>query len=419
MKNGLQVVPLKDDSFEGTLRLFEQAFAIQPFGVQIYDAFGEAQYENEQFLRIQRYQQISHTWLTKCVFDVLRHRKDIHVTNDYSVVDITFSALPFGGVLVKMIEKEQCHISPEQMNQLQHHLWQATQLPSQLIATDAVMRGIKIWAKEMANSPVPIAISGATGSGKKHLARWIHAQRQHPVPTYFIEIDGARMTEAYIRSLCHTLLSLSKQEAQQYLAQSTLYIHRLDCLPFDLQEELLLLITHPNFQQYTRIIISLAQSLEESYANSVISECVYDMIEQAVTIPPLYARVADIDKLMSYFLKQKSQQRMSRLTIEQQAWALLKQYAWPCNVTELGQVVDKMAALDTSHITKEHVMAVLPAHFVQSLASEIQSLAEMEKKAIAQALQVFGATLDGKRKVAEVLNISLSTLYNKMKIYDL
>ena len=73
------------------------------------------------------------------------------------------------------------------------------------------------------------------------------------------------------------------------------------------------------------------------------------------------------------------------------------------------------------HITGEDLRPYLDAeHAVQEgVVPEIQLLEEMEKQEIARALKYFGTTLDGKKRAARALGVSLATLYNKLKRYQM
>ncbi|MEG6615629.1 PAS domain-containing protein [Peptococcaceae bacterium 1198_IL3148] len=57
--------------------------------------------------------------------------------------------------------------------------------------------------------------------------------------------------------------------------------------------------------------------------------------------------------------------------------------------------------------------------FIQPIAEHVMALDEMEKIMIQRALGIYGRSMKGKLLVAESLNISLATLYNKIKKYKI
>ena len=94
-------------------------------------------------------------------------------------------------------------------------------------------------------------------------------------------------------------------------------------------------------------------------------------------------------------------------------------YSWPGNIRELKNVVEYIINVVDERdpfISLKH----LPPRFVNSSEKyEIKTLAEMEKDAIKTLMQRFGTSSKDKVKIAETLDISLATLYRKIKQYNL
>lgn len=308
----------------------------------------------------------------------------------------------------------------KEMITLHHYLFNKKQLVRDFITFNPVMRDIKIWAQQMAMEQLPIAICGTQGVGKRHLSQWIH-QQDVASDGYFLQIDCKTMTEQDIRDVLQIISTLPENLLSQLLQNGTLYIHHIDWLSFDLQQELLeLFFDQLNMRHKMRFIISLEHDLNESYKNGFICCGLYKLIDQYVVIPPLAERKQEISSFVSLFIKQASQRKMcQRIKIEKEAIDVLSNYEWPGNLIELQQFIEKLFLAERSIVTKHYVLGALPSSYVEKAEQKLTSLADAEKEIIERTLRICGNTLEGKKQAADILKISLSTLYNKMKIYDL
>jgi DNA-binding NtrC family response regulator len=173
-----------------------------------------------------------------------------------------------------------------------------------------------------------------------------------------------------------------------------------------------------------------------------------------IVVPPLRERLDDVPLLADHFLARFRQQAARRITgFAPDALAAMTRYSWPGNVRELRNAIERAVVLGE----REHVMAVdlppqvlaqvqpprtRPAHPTPPLGSAIstalpavtidqppppapptkpvavpaKSLRELEKEGILAAL---AATGGNKAQAAAILEIDRSTLYKKLKDYDI
>lgn len=139
-----------------------------------------------------------------------------------------------------------------------------------------------------------------------------------------------------------------------------------------------------------------------------------------IVIPPLRERKADIEVLTKHLLS-KICRRLGRrdVDINDKAIERLYNYNWPGNVRELENILERAVLnLKSNTISCEDLMYLSQNESTRSQKNVI-SLSELEKQAIKNALDVYGDSYEAKNQVAEALGISIATLYNKIKKYDL
>ena len=98
---------------------------------------------------------------------------------------------------------------------------------------------------------------------------------------------------------------------------------------------------------------------------------------------------------------------------------ILLNYAWPGNIRELRNCMEfAVNMMDDFIIDSLH----LPRRIQTTISSETDSVEKLdtiirmtEKRHISQAIEIFGDSVEGKKKAAQALGISLASLYNKMK----
>ena len=107
--------------------------------------------------------------------------------------------------------------------------------------------------------------------------------------------------------------------------------------------------------------------------------------------------------------------------VTKKAEYMLLSYDWPGNVRELMNILERTILMSQGEwITDD----LLRPYFDQikikvNSRDAILPLEEMEKDLIRRALKEYGTSVEGKRKAAKALKISLATLYNKIKKYGI
>ncbi|NCB64099.1 MAG: Fis family transcriptional regulator, partial [Clostridia bacterium] len=135
-----------------------------------------------------------------------------------------------------------------------------------------------------------------------------------------------------------------------------------------------------------------------------------------IHIPPLRNRPGDIPALAEIMLDELSRKLKKSLSITRDAVVLLQRHDWPGNVRELRNVLEFAAYLSPDGLIGP---LSLPAGFSpQNAGGPPATLAKrtraFERREILKLLAVNGADLNGKKKTAAQLGISLASLYNKL-----
>lgn len=142
-----------------------------------------------------------------------------------------------------------------------------------------------------------------------------------------------------------------------------------------------------------------------------------------VKLPPLRERKEDIIPIsLNYLERLKTKMTTPLCRISPEAEQAFLNYSWPGNIRELQNVVEYAANLcDSDTLTLSDLPEQMRS-FEQKPAAEKPkeaSLPDSQEKQILDLLSAYGHTLEGKKKIAEELGISLRTLYRKLNKMNL
>ncbi len=135
-----------------------------------------------------------------------------------------------------------------------------------------------------------------------------------------------------------------------------------------------------------------------------------------IRIPPLRERRADIPILAQTILSGLAVKLKRRAEISPEALECLTEHNWPGNVRELRNVLEASVYLSADGLITPDA---LPEHILRRPEQGErlplgQRVRAFERAEIQKVLQRYGNTLDGKKRAAAELGISLATLYNKL-----
>ena len=174
-----------------------------------------------------------------------------------------------------------------------------------------------------------------------------------------------------------------------------------------------------------RVLTATNQNLEAAVeAGTFRKDLYYRIATFPIEVPPLKDRREDIPLLANHFLKKYAGSAMKSIkAISANALRLLTQYDFPGNVRELENTIERAVLLETTELLQP---SNLPTQILSMMSSQpllsspdsigILPFEEVERQILAHALKVMDYNVT---KAAQALKIDRSTLYRKVKLYQL
>jgi two-component system response regulator AtoC len=283
--------------------------------------------------------------------------------------------------------------------------------------------------EKIAKSCASVFISGESGTGKEVIANAIH-ELSNRSKKPFIKVNCAAISDTLIESefFGHEKGSFTgadqKRIGRLELANSgTLLLDEVTEIPINLQPKFLRAIQEQEFERVgseksikvdVRFISTSNRNIKEAIEKNIFREDLFFRLNvMPIHLPPLRKRKEDIIALAHYFLDHFCKKnRKEKKNFSKEAIQKLINYPWPGNIRELSNIIERVVVLDFKGIIEKDDL------LLENLKKEenVISLKKMEKKHI---LKILKEQNHNKTKTAKALEISLKTLRNKLKIYNI
>jgi DNA-binding NtrC family response regulator len=284
------------------------------------------------------------------------------------------------------------------------------------------MRNLLDTVGKVLDHDVSILIHGESGSGKDYLAEAIHAcgnRRDEP----FVHIECASIPAELFESelFGHERGTFTDAHARkigklEMARRGTVYFDELSALTPQLQAKLLRAIQEKRFTRLggsasipfdARVISSSNADLQAMLASGALRRDLYYRINVVtLALPPLRERREDVLPLAKQFLKRK------KLTAD--AERLIASYAWPGNIRELRNALERAVLLAEDNTITASLLPV--GDLITTAARGEWTLADLEAHYIREILR---STRSNYSRAAEILGINRKTLLEKRKRYGL
>ena len=208
----------------------------------------------------------------------------------------------------------------------------------------------------------------------------------------------------------------------------TIFLDEIGEMPLELQPILLRVIEDKCVirvggakvrQVDVRIIAATNKDLlDEVYKGNFRKDLYYRLNVFTISLLPLSERLDDIPLLVDFFVKKYSQALGKRIDrIDQKVLDFFQTYEWPGNVRELQNVVERMMnCVRTNRLTADLIPVDMVCQASETKPSlEIHSARDFEKQKIARLVEMNVS----KSEIARMMKIDLSTLYRKLRRYDI
>ena len=313
---------------------------------------------------------------------------------------------------------------------------------SSIVGKDYKMLRMFELIESVADTRTTVLILGESGTGKTMTARSIHQlsnRRDQP----FVEVACGSLPESLLESelfghVAGAFTGASHDKIGKFLQADggTLFLDEVATASPALQVKLLRVLQNREFEPVggnvthkvdVRLVLATNENLEECVKRGTFREDLYYRINViSITQPPLRDRIGDIPILAGHYLQVFNEQTGRKIAeIDEMAMQAMQHYHWPGNVRELVNVIERAVVLcRQAHITAADLPEKLFANHEHRASIEAHlggaslksALTEPERHLIIQALESSGWN---RQKTAKTLGINRTTLYKKMKRYEI
>jgi DNA-binding NtrC family response regulator len=308
----------------------------------------------------------------------------------------------------------------------------------ELVGASEPMRQIYALIEQVAPSSASVLLTGESGTGKELCARTIHnlSPRKNDA---FVAINCSAIPETLMESelFGHERGAFTGAAARRLgcfeLANGgTLLLDEISEMPVSLQAKLLRVLEDRTIRRLggsqelsvdVRVLAATNRDPQGAVRQGTFREdLLYRLNVITVELPPLRKRKEDIPLLAQHLVAQLAERhrRPARL-LSPAAVEALQSHSWPGNVRELRNVIERAVIICSSEVIERHHLAPYPLEQrAQSRGEDTLTLPvgtpieEVERRMILRTLQ---KTENNKTRAAELLQISLKTLHNKLRLY--
>jgi DNA-binding NtrC family response regulator len=301
--------------------------------------------------------------------------------------------------------------------------------------SEAILR-IYQTIERLAQSDSTVLLQGETGTGKGVIAHLIHRlSARHDKP--FVAINCAGLSRELLESELFghekgsfTGAVTSKPGLFELAHAGTIFFDEIAEMEPAVQARVLTVLEEKRFRRVggvqekevdVRVVAATNRNLQAEIKRGRFREDLYYRLNvMPLTMPPLKARREDVLPLARHFIAHYSQKLNRRVQgVTPKAEVLLESYNWPGNIRELRNVIERAVILCSGNRIHASDLPLGGPELWESVkqdeAEQFLSLDEVERLHIQRILAATGNNLS---RGAEILGVTRSTLYNKMRRYQ-
>jgi two-component system nitrogen regulation response regulator NtrX len=311
-------------------------------------------------------------------------------------------------------------------------------VPDGLVGKSAAAQALRTSIGKVASANSRILISGPPGSGKELVARLIHEVSPR-ARSEFVAVSAAGMAPERLD------VELFGQEGEggrpskigvfERAHGGTLYIDEVADMPRETQGRILRVLVEQRFRRVggdqdvqvdVRVISSTARNLPEEIVAGRFREDLYHRLNvMPIRVPGLAERREDIPELVNYFIERISEsQGLPKRTLSADAMATLQVHAWPGNVRQLRNNVERLLILASGDPETPVTAEMLPAEVATSgsagavgaeriIALPLRDAREVfEREYLTAQILRFGGNIS---RTASFIGMERSALHRKLK----
>ena len=345
-------------------------------------------------------------------------------------------ATAFGNVLARRESDEALHQALREVEQLRDQLHAENVYlraevrekvgTSAIVGQSTALRSALAQVQKVATTGSTVLLVGETGTGKELFATRIHelsARQSRPMVRVNCAAIPATLLESELfgREKGAFTGALARQIGRFELAdQSTIFLDEIGDLPADVQVKLLRVLEERQIERLgspkpirvdTRIIAATHRNLEQRIADGAFREDLFYRLNVfPIQVPPLRERVEDVPLLVWRFIEEFSKAFGKPVeSVSRENMDALQQYAWPGNIRELRNVVERAMIVASGPRLTIPVPAGAPGTTGRSTR-----LADVEHDHILSVLESTGWRIRGTGGAADRLGLRPTTLETRL-----
>lgn len=248
----------------------------------------------------------------------------------------------------------------------------------EIVWASPAMREVMAQIDRVAPTDTRVCIRGETGTGKELIARALHEKSARKSGT-FVSLNCAAVPAELIESelFGHEKGSFTGAAGRhvgkfEQAHRGTLFLDEIGDMPLPMQAKLLRVLEEGEIERVggdkpihvdARVVVATHRNLEEEVRQGTFREDLYHRIYVfPIQLPPLRERLEDIPVLAEHFAQQLAHQNnWKSKTFSEEAMQALAGHAWPGNIRELRNVVERILLLNSGDaVEAAAVRAALP-----------------------------------------------------------
>jgi len=294
-----------------------------------------------------------------------------------------------------------------------------------------VMKNLMDTVVRVAETDASVLILGENGTGKELIAREIH-KRSSRSDQIFVGVDLGSITESLFESEMFGHVKGAFTDAREDRAgrfetanEGTLFLDEIGNIPLAIQAKLLQVIQNREMIRVgdstpipidIRLITATNKPLKKMVSEGSFREDLFYRFNTiSIEVPPLRERGEDVNMLAHFFLEQYSRKyNKPGIKLNKMAQQRIQEYPWPGNVRELKHTMERAVILGKDADLGPDDLHLFDTPGMQEFNSF--KLDDVEKSTIIRVVEKCRGNLS---KAAQMLNISRTTLYVKLKKYGI
>jgi len=332
-------------------------------------------------------------------------------------------------ILERLLESQRNH-----RKQIARKSQQARRTVDPFIGSSAAIRQLAEQAKRVLSTESPVLLLGATGVGKGVLAQWIHDNSRR-CEEAFVDLNCAGLSQELLETElfghekgAFTGAATSKLGLFEVAHRGTVFLDEIGDVDLQVQPKLLKVLEEQKFHRLgdvrdrqvdVRLVAATCQDLSRLMReNKFRSDLYYRISTIPLVIPSLRERAEDIPALARHLLANCAADiGRNDLELSPDAERELQMYAWPGNIRELRNVLERAALLSEQRILRAADLRFDDVAKRETPAHDSQlTLLELERRHIELVLAEERGQVE---RAAKRLGIPRSSLYQKIKKFQI